>query len=285
MLALEDNRSSTRRRVNVAVALRSALALAGVSALALRHGASPKPVVLVPQATTAVTCGQTITVSIVVGNDLNCPSGSGLNVGHASITINLNGHTFVGGGGNAGVNNPGFSAVTIENGTVSGWVDGVRANSPLTKVTGIRATTNTTGIVLFGTGSSATGNVIFSNGEGIGVFAANVKVTSNVVRQNTGNGIRLSSLGALVQTNQVENNGSNGILDLGAGTAMTGNVTNANASDGVTSAADGTASVASNTANYNGAFGIEGSPGGKDGGGNAAKGNTQATQCKDVVCA
>src|SRR5205823_2852860 len=112
MFALEDNHSSRRRPLRVAVALLSALALAGVSALALGHGASPKPVVLVPQATTAVTCGQTITVSIVVGNDLTCDSSVliGLDVGHASITINLNGHTLAG-SGNAGINNAGFSAV------------------------------------------------------------------------------------------------------------------------------------------------------------------------------
>ena len=288
MLALEDNHSSRRRPLRVAVALLSALAVAGVSALALRHGASPKPVVLVPRATTAVTCGQTIIVSIVVGNDLTCPPGTdGLNVGHASITINLNGHTFAGGGnGYSGIANPGFSTVTIENGRVSGWSSGVNADGPLGKVTGIRATANTFGIYLFGTGSSATSNVVWSNSNyGIYFGAPNGKLTSNVARENTFTGIAVTGSGDLVQTNQSENNGFVGIVDGGVGNTLTGNVSNANGAGGIDTTGDQTATLTSNTANYNTGYGIAGSPGGKDGGGNAAKGNTQATQCKDVVCA
>src|SRR6266567_4171636 len=266
MFALEENHPSRRRPLRVAVALLSALALADVSALALRHGASPKPEVLVPQATTTVHCGDTISVSIVVGNGLNCPSGDGLDVGHASITINLNGHILSGSTSGTGVFNGSNSAITIENGTVSGWNAGVNASGPLTKVTGIRATANNFGIYLFGTGSSATSNVVWSNSSyGIVFGGPNGKVTSNVVRQNAVLGIFVSSgTGVLVQTNQVENNGNIGIDDTGLGTTLTGNVTNANGGDGVNSASDGTASVATNTANYNGNYGIEGSPGGED---------------------
>src|SRR5438552_3764087 len=97
MFALEDNHPSSRRPLRVAVAVVSAVALIGAFALAVRHGSSPKPVVLVPQATTPISCGQLITVSIVVGNDLNCTGATnGLVVGHSSITINLNGHTLAG---------------------------------------------------------------------------------------------------------------------------------------------------------------------------------------------
>src|SRR6266568_2096914 len=194
MFALEENHSSRRRPLNVVVALLSALALAGVSALALRHGASPKPVVLVPQATTAVTCGETIMVSIVVGNDLNCPSTDGLDVGHASIIINLNGHTFTGSTGHYGVFNGSFSAVTIENGTVSGWGAGVAADGVTNKLTGLRASYSAgVGLVLGGTGSTALSNVSFKNDTGIFVSQSNVKVVSNTVRENTSYGIRVFS--------------------------------------------------------------------------------------------
>src|SRR6266550_2723198 len=152
MFALEENHPSRRRPLRVAVAMLSALVLAGVSAFALRHGPSPKPVVLVPQATTTVSCGQVIQVSIVVANNLDC-SGSGtdgLVVGHASITINLNGHTFIGNTSFVGINNfsgPGGpqATVTIENGTLSGWGFGVRTDGAANKVTGIRATGGTVG--------------------------------------------------------------------------------------------------------------------------------------------
>jgi len=225
-------------------------------------------------------------VSIVVGNDLNCPSTDGLDVGHASIIINLNGHTFTGSTGHYGVFNGSFSAVTIENGTVSGWGAGVAADGVTNKLTGLRASYSAgVGLVLGGTGSTALSNVSFKNDTGIFVSQSNVKVVSNTVRENTSYGIRVfSGTGAVLQTNQVENNSSHGIQDVGAGTVLTGNVTNANGGDGVNTVGDGTASVATTTANYNAAYGIEGAPGGKDGGGNLAKGNTQATQCKDVVC-
>ncbi|SRR6266568_2639384 len=261
------------------------MAFAGVSAIALQHRSGSKPVVLVPQATTTVSCGQVITLSIVVGNDLNCPSTVGLAVGHASITINLNGHTLAGNETNRGIDAQGFATVTITNGTVSGWLFGVFASGTADKVTGIRATSNASGIALEGTGASATGNVVFQNSNrGIFLDGFSQKATSNVARENSSDGIGAGT-GSVVQGNQSENNGASGIRDGGSGATISGNVTNGNAIDGINSASDGTATVASNTANYNGSFGIEASAGGKDGGGNAAKGNTQATQCKDVVCA
>ena len=285
MFALEETHSSRPGPLRAAVAVASAVALAGVSAIALRHGPSPKPEVLVPQTTTSVICGQTITVSIVVGNDLTCGSGNGLNAGHATITINLNGHTLTGNVGSRGVDAHGFSAVTITNGTVAGWNHGVFADGAADKVTAIRAPSNNNGIVLEGTGASATGNVAFqSSNRGIILDGFGEKATSNVVRESSGIGIEAGT-GSVVQTNQSLNNGSHGIFDGGSGATLTGNVTNGNAGDGIDSHIDQSATIASNIANYNGAYGIEGSPGGKDGGGNTAKANAQATQCKDVVCA
>ncbi len=186
--------------------------------------------------------------------------------------------------GSYGIHAHGFYAVTITNGTVAGWDFGVFADGTANKVIGIRATANDLGVALDGTGASATGNVVFQNsGRGILLDGTSEKATSNVVRENSDDGI-VAGHGSVVQTNQSENNGSTGIRDECCGVTFSGNVTNGNTGDGINSASDGTATVASNTANYNGAYGIEGSPGGKDGGGNTAKGNTTASQCKDVVC-
>jgi len=264
----------------------SAALLVAASLLALRHSPSTKKVVVLPQATTTVTCGQVITVSITVGNDLNCPSTDGLVVGAKSITINLNGHTLTGNGGTAfGVFNNQFSGVTIENGSVQNWFVGLSAGGGLNKITGVRAFQNSTGLSVFGSGSTASGNVSFSNAtNGMNLTGINNKATSNVVRSNGGNGIRVFGTGDVVQTNQVENNGASGISDGGTATTITGNVTNANGGDGILVSGFGIPTVGTNTANFNGAFGIEASPGGKDSGGNLAKGNTQATQCKNVIC-
>src|SRR5439155_20532566 len=192
-------------------------------------------------------------------------------------TMNLNGHKLAGNATNRGIDAQGFATVTITNGTVSGWLFGVFASGTADKVTGIRATSNASGIALEGTGASATGDVVFQNSNrGIFLDGLSQKATLNVVRENSADGIGAST-GSVVQGNQAENNGASGIRDTGSGGAtISGNVTNGNAIDGINSASDGTATVASNTANYNGSLGIEASPGGKDGGGNGAKGNTQA---------
>jgi Right handed beta helix region len=286
MIAIEHVEQSSRRLGRIAIAALSAALLVAVSVLALRHSPSANKVVVLPQSTTTVTCGQTITVSITLGVNLICGSGNGLNVGANGITINLNGHTLTGNTSGVGVRNGLFSGVTIENGSVTGWADGILVDRPTNKITGVRASQNQTGMVVTGSGSTVSGNVIFSNtGPGITVDANNVKVTANVVRQNGADGIDLfAGTGSFIQTNQVENNTGRGILDEGSKTTVTGNISNANGGDGIRSSADDTAAVGTNTANFNGAFGIEASPGGKDIGGNLAKGNTQATQCEDVVC-
>ena len=263
--------------------------MAGVAALAVRHSPSPKPVVLVPQTATTIHCGDTISVSIVAGNGIDCAAGSGLTVGANAIIINLNGHALTGTASGYGIINSGHSGVTIENGSLSGWSSGVYTTGATNKITGLRvsASTNGDGIVLLGAGALVSGNVVFQNNIGIFVNASNVKVTSNVAREN-GSGIQIFTgiAGASVQTNQSENNTMDGIDDEGAGALITGNITNGNTNgDGIRSSSDATSIVGTNTANYNGAYGIQGSPGGKDSGGNLAKLNGAGAQCKDVVCA
>lgn len=264
---------------------------AAAGAVALRSSASRTPVVVLPLTTTAVTCGQHVTTSIVVGNDLFCSSGNGLTADASGIIINLNGHTVTGPGAvGSGVNAGGnfSSGVTVENGTVRGWAAGVDASGPSDKVVNVRATANTVGIQIEGSGSTASANLVFANsGNGIALLdTGNVHITSNIVRENGQQGIDIQSfrLGNVIQTNKVENNSSDGIRDQGARTTITGNISNGNGADGIKSAGDPTSSLGSNTANYNGAFGIEAAGGGSDLGSNVAKGNAQAAQCKDVIC-
>ena len=287
MFAIEQVQS--RRRAAPALALVTAAVLLAVSLVALRQSRSHKTVVVVPATTVGITCGETVTTSIVVGNDLTCSSGDGLVVGANNITINLNGHTLTGCGTcNRGVINVGHSGVTVENGSVDAWFGGVFTTGATNRLTGIRVSNSrSNGLNIFGAGTLVSSNVVFKNAsDSIKVDGANVKLTSNVVRENAGDGVFITpaATGAVVQTNQSENNTTNGIDDQGVATVMTGNVTNGNGGDGIKSATDATATVGTDTANYNGAYGIEGSPSGKDSGGSLAKGNAQATQCKDVVC-
>jgi parallel beta-helix repeat protein len=79
---------------------------------------------------TTVTCGQVITQSIKVANDLtNCPA-DGLVIGASNITIDLHGHTIDGDGVNAATDDGiddtgGFDGVKVEHGTIQQFSQGV----------------------------------------------------------------------------------------------------------------------------------------------------------------
>lgn len=76
-----------------------------------------------------VTCGETITHSVTLTNDLiNCP-GDGVVIGAANLTIDLNGHTVAGVGSDAagtGILSEGYTATTVEGGTVQDFRWGIQ---------------------------------------------------------------------------------------------------------------------------------------------------------------
>src|SRR5688572_15072770 len=69
-----------------------------------------------------VFCGQILTNSVVVQNDITDCAGDGLIIGVAGITVDLNGHVIAGTGTNTGgwtgigIRNDSFEQVTITNG-------------------------------------------------------------------------------------------------------------------------------------------------------------------------
>jgi|GEM_PF-3162244 len=89
---------------------------------------------------TTVYCGQTVTHSILLNNDLHDCSWDGLVVGAHGITIDLNGHTIDGVGLAAGIRNDGYDFVSIKNGTVVEFDYGVMLN-PGTEANVIEAMT------------------------------------------------------------------------------------------------------------------------------------------------
>jgi large repetitive protein len=70
-------------------------------------------------------CGQVLTASITLSNDLLACAGDGLVIGAGGITVDLNGHTVQGTGLGVGVRNPGHGDVTIRNGTIRHFDSGV----------------------------------------------------------------------------------------------------------------------------------------------------------------
>lgn len=74
-------------------------------------------------------CGATLTVDTTLDGDLTCTTTPGLIIGAAGITLDLGGFTLSGltCGGCHGVRIVGFDDVQIENGTIDGFEQGVRA--------------------------------------------------------------------------------------------------------------------------------------------------------------
>ncbi|MEU0563381.1 right-handed parallel beta-helix repeat-containing protein [Dactylosporangium sp. NPDC006015] len=89
-----------------------------------------------------VTCGQVVVADIVLKHDLHC-SGAGLTAGHDDILIDLNGKTITGSGTDNGIYIDSFANVTVRNGTVSGFRDGVHLNvTSFVKLVNITSTGN-----------------------------------------------------------------------------------------------------------------------------------------------
>jgi parallel beta-helix repeat protein len=81
--------------------------------------------------TQSFACGETVTASVSLTDNVSCQSDTGLVIGAPGILIDLRGHAltgpiFVGGGGAPGIDNSGgFDDVTIRNGGVGNFGDGI----------------------------------------------------------------------------------------------------------------------------------------------------------------
>lgn len=108
-------------------ASRAILPLAGSCILAA--GAA----ITLPAAVSAASlyCGSTIKTSITLAGDLNCTnqsSGNALTIGAAGVTVNLNGYKIAGPGASSstgGIVDDGHNYPTIEDGTISGFTEGI----------------------------------------------------------------------------------------------------------------------------------------------------------------
>jgi parallel beta-helix repeat protein len=243
------------------------------------------------------TCGETVSGSITLNADLNCPSGNGLIVGANSTTINLNLHTITGdpsgssvGVLNGGGVNPGFSGVTVKSGTITGFFKGVSFGTLGGNVQVVKAVNNQqAGIQTNGTGTII-GNVVYGSVNGIvagGSDLVRATITNNVVNDNSGDGIELvGGDGDVVSGNHVLSNGDTGIFSAVLGATFTANIANGNGTGMDLSSPETTQPVkaSGNKAYFNDGLGIRFDPGGTDAGKNLASGNGTAHQCRDIVC-
>jgi parallel beta-helix repeat protein len=204
--------------------------------VATTHTATPAQA-----AETTLECGQVVTSSVRVVNDLTDCAGDGLVVGAHGITIDLNGHTVEGTGLGSGVLDEGFDDVAITNGTIRDFDFGVLISGGAGggEVSDLSVElSQETAISLSGAG---VGNVVHSNtfvenALAIGLYDGTVGavVRDNVVGVGGGNGLEIVGSDA----NTVENNAfadasDGGVLLSGA----SGNVLRGNRVGGVSDAA------------------------------------------------
>jgi len=191
---------------------------------------------------TSVACGQLLTQSTLVTNDLfDCP-GNALIVGASNITIDLNGHTIDGVGLGSGILNPQFDSVTITNGTMREFDYGVelRPGSLNNVVSNLTVTTNQIAGIALSDADNATvrSNIVTLNPLGIVLYAgtSGALVSGNDVTTNAGDGIRLEfALNNRIEDNTAGMNDGFGIVIEGAGgNTITGNVLNLNVGGGIT---------------------------------------------------
>jgi parallel beta-helix repeat protein len=246
---------------------------------------------------TVVHCGDTITTSIVLANDLDCSSSAtmGLIVGANGITINLNGHTISGpaNGFYYGIADSGHSGATLENGTIVGFSAGaVLDHANGSRVQSLRLMHNGSGVFASNSDSVViTGNYALSN-TAYGVFVQGGSgdlLSGNWAENNTLDGIVVDpqSTAAVLSQNRALDNGQIGIsVGHGSTGQVSGNVANGNGNDGITTVGAGSSlTLTGNRAAFNGALGISAWPGQRDGGGNVVQDNATALQCKNIVCA
>jgi parallel beta-helix repeat protein len=173
--------------------------------------------------TVPVSCGDVITKDTQIANDLEGCPGDGLVIGADNITLDLNGHTIDGVSveDTSGVRNEGHEGVTVTNGTLREFGDGVFAK----KATGTRlhelasSDNRFSGIVLIESGRTVvSGSRISHNGEetelvGILVTGSDKStIRRNTLVANGGSGIQvLESKGARVVKNSVSRTGETGI--------------------------------------------------------------------------
>jgi hypothetical protein len=145
-------------------------ALALLTGTLLGTGATPAAAAVTP----VTACGQTVTTDAQLTVDLTCPTGDGIDVGAAGITVDLDGHLITGSTGGNGVSISAVDDVTVTNGRLSGFATGVRVlDASGVSVTSLDITVApgalTSGVALGNAhGSSVSGTTI--RGGGIGVL-------------------------------------------------------------------------------------------------------------------
>jgi parallel beta-helix repeat protein len=228
---------------------------------------------------TVVTCGQTVTASTRLANNLvNCP-GDGLVIGADHVTLDLAGHSIrgVNAPGSEGIADDGHGRVTVKNGTIANFFlngIGLRGapgsavkNMTIHTIGAGGAEPDTSAGVLVKdspnssvVGSSVTNNVSAFQSDGVDVLSsAGAVVSGNQLTRNAWNGmVVLFSAHTRVLDNTFNGNQNQGIeVNFGSGHALLArNRAADNVSNGLVVGAISGARIEDNTVTHNGDSGL-----------------------------
>jgi parallel beta-helix repeat protein len=241
----------------------------------------------------ALSCGQTVTVSVALTADMSCPGSDGLGIGANGIVVNLNGHTIRGDGTHTGVLDSGHTGVVIENGTVDGFNYGILLQPGASgTVQNVRSQTSVIGIDALGNSMLISGDYALGSGTGILVAdGSGAKVIGNWAESSASDGIDVEdATGVSVTGNKATNNIGSGIVLFNSTGLVSGNVADGNSNSGIVlnsvgSGVKSALTASNNRADFNQGDGILSSEGGSnDGGGNVVQDNGTAVQCKNIIC-
>jgi len=190
--------------------------------------------------TPITTCGQVVTTSAFLTQDLYCPGSHGVVVGASEITIDLKGFTLRGDRSplyNGVDDSSGFDGVSIKNGVVGNFYFGVDAFPDADGV-------SVSNLV-------ASGN----RANGIYVAGASTKIGSSTSSENSVNGIYVAGTGAKIQSSTASANGVVGIFLVGSSASVNSSTAVGNRDGGISVQGDA-ARIQSSTASGNGLDGI-----------------------------
>ena len=213
------------------IAMRRPL-LVALSATAATLGVLSVPIAATAATSTVVKCGQVVTTSIRVANNLvNCP-GNGLVIGANNVTVDLAGHSISGMNkhGSEGIADDGHAGVRIQNGTIARFFAhgvGLR-NAPHSTVSSmtIRA------IGAGGAEPDTSAGVLVQDSPSSSVLTSTV---ANDVKAFQSDGVDiLSSEGSTIQGNTLASNSWDGLVVLfSPDTRVIGNALQGNKNQGL----------------------------------------------------
>jgi hypothetical protein len=184
-------------------------------------------------------CGQVATTNVFLTGSWYCPGEDGIVVAAAGITIDLKGFRLRGdrSTGNHGIQNPGFNEVTIKNGVIRNFDDGVHSSgaSDSLRISSLLVSGNASnGISVTGDSVSVKSSTSAGNaGVGVLVGGAAATVQSSTSSGNQSAGFNLSGDSVSIKSSRAFGNNGHGIIAVGTGAKVLSSTAVGNALNGI----------------------------------------------------